>query len=130
MTLIQLFAASLLIAGSVFADLKERSTTAEFRELVDASKVPVVVQFSAYWCGPCQDLRGTMTALAPNYADDNVQIAYVDAYVNSDLQQFLMGGYPTVRVFKDGSVTEKSFVGSQTDAFVRDFLDAVVAGGE
>jgi thioredoxin 1 len=119
------FLFALMMCAVSQAALLELQTEQDFKNLVSSSQVPVVVQFAAYWCGPCQNLKGVLKRVAPSYTDDQVKIAYVDAYVNSNLGSYLQGGYPTVRVFENGQVVSASFVGSQTESYVRQFLDGV-----
>lgn len=108
-------------------DFKILNNGAEFRQLVKDSQVPVIVQFSAYWCNPCQNLKATFTTVAKDYTNDQVMLAYVDAYENAELKTYLLGGYPTTRTFFAGKLLAKKFVGSNTEAFVRDFVDSVIA---
>ncbi len=115
---------SVINAKAAFIEL---NTTAEFEKLVATSTVPVVVQFAAYWCGPCQDLKGKFHAVESSYSDTKVRLAYVDAYVNSTLQKYLQGGYPTVRTFVNGKVTSQSFAGSVAESTLRAFIDAAIA---
>lgn len=53
-------------------------------------------------------------------------IATVDAYVNSELGGYVLGGYPTVRTFSKGKVGGKSFVGNKPESVVVDFIDSVI----
>lgn len=109
------------------ADFKILNNATQFRELINGASVPVIVQFSAYWCNPCQSLKATFTAVAKDYSDDQVIMAYVDAYENSELKTYLLGGYPTTRVFYQQQLLTKKFVGSNSQAFVHDFVDSVIA---
>lgn len=111
------------------ADVIVLNSSQEFRELVAESTVPVMVQFSAAWCGPCQQLLGVLKKVAKSYNDSQVMIAYVDADIHADLQKYLMGGYPTVRTFSTGKVAGASFVGSKSESYLRSFIDGVVKGG-
>ena len=116
----------LLTTCMVFAEVKDLGSTAEFEKVIQNAKVPVVVKFSAYWCSSCQKLKKTMAKITPSYSDKQVLICTIDAYVNSDLKKYLMGGYPTVRVFYKGKMVKNSFVGNKDDAFIRQFLNSVI----
>ena len=98
----------------------------EFNALIQESQVPVVVQFSAYWCSPCQSLKSTFKRIAPQYSDTEVRLAVVDAYVNTELQQYLKGGYPTVRAFQHGSLMSAYFVGDKSTSYVQNFIDSLI----
>ena len=111
-----------------FADFVELKSVDEFNDFVKTSPVPVIVQFSAYWCQPCKDLKATFKEIAPDFTDEQVRLGYVDAYVNSSLQEFLKGGYPTVRVFDKGEIKEKYFTGSKPKSFVKSFIMEVIGG--
>ena len=71
------------------------------------SKIPVLVDFTAKWCGPCQDLAPAIDKLADKY-QGKIKVAKFDvgdtkydkARKLADLYRF--GGVPTVMVFKDG----------------------------
>ncbi len=112
-----------MVVRSDFLELKNGT---EFEELIKNSNVPVVVQFSAYWCGPCQNLKAVFKKVAPSYSDSDVKLAYVDAYVNSQLKKYLQGGYPTVRTFNKGELTTPAFVGSNSESYVRNFIDKLI----
>ncbi|MBI1860075.1 MAG: hypothetical protein HYR96_04040 [Deltaproteobacteria bacterium] len=111
---------------AAMADFKILNNAAEFNSLVQTAEVPVVVQFSAYWCGPCQELRATFSEVAHEFTDNQVILAYVDAYENPELKSYLQGGYPTVRTFTHGKLAEKSFVGSNTTEYVRSFIKSAI----
>lgn len=108
----------------------EFKTTEEFELAVKSSTVPLVVQFSAYWCNPCKRLRATLDKVAPQYSEEKVQICYVDAYVNAELKKYLEGGYPTVKVFSNGKMTKSFFVGSKSESYVKNFIDGIIKDSE
>jgi len=112
---------------SAHAALIELKNVSDFENLIHTADVPVLVQFSAYWCGPCQVLTGTLKKVAPSYSDDDVLLAKVDAHVNPSLQKYLKGGYPTVRTFNHGTVASKYFVGAVSEPEVRNFIDGLIA---
>merc|ERR1712013_915502 len=80
---------------------------AEFKEKVLGSSSPVVVDFSATWCGPCKLLTPRLDA-AIAATEGAVDLAIVDIDDLSDLA--LVHAVPTVLGIKDGQVVDK-FVG-------------------
>lgn len=127
--LVILLTVAVLVCSFSAAALKELDTAAHFQQVISGAKsdLPVMVLFSAYWCGPCQRLKATVRdEVAGNYTDDQILICYVDAYVNSSLKQYLMGGYPTARVFRNGQVQSEYFVGSKSAGYVNDFVSSLI----
>jgi len=68
------------------------------------SDSPVLVDFTATWCGPCKQL----SPIVDKIADENVgkyKVAKVDIdECPSIAQRFRIKGVPTVMVFKGGQV--------------------------
>ena len=67
------------------------------------SDVPVLVDFSATWCGPCQRL----SPIVEKFATDNVgkiKVVKVDIDDASEVaSEFKVRGVPTLMVFKGGA---------------------------
>jgi len=83
-------------------------TSANFTEEVLNSPIPVMVDFWATWCMPCKMLAPTLEELA-----EEANGAYKVGKVNVDAEpalaaQFGIMNIPTVLVFKNGQVVEKS----------------------
>ena len=83
-------------------------TSANFTEEVLNSPIPVMVDFWATWCMPCKMLAPTLEELA-----EEATGAYKVGKVNVDAEpalaaQFGIMNIPTVLVFKNGQVVEKS----------------------
>ena len=82
-------------------------TTENFEKEVLNAKEPVLVDFWATWCGPCQTMGPVVDELAQEVTDVKV------GKVNVDEQMVLAREYkvmsiPTFLVFKDGKVAERT----------------------
>ena len=90
--------------------------------LIDESfNRPVVVDFWADWCAPCEQLMPLLEKLADEYAG-----AFLLAKINADEQQGIsqqlgVRSLPTVMVFKDGQPVD-GFAGAQPETAVREML--------
>jgi len=74
---------------------------AKFSEIV-TDKVPVLVDFYATWCGPCQTMMPVLDQLKKELGD-GVKIVKVDVDKNKALAaQFKVRGVPSFLIFKDG----------------------------
>ena len=75
-------------------------------EVVDASD-PVLVDFSAVWCGPCKMLDPIVKQLAVDW-DGKVKVVKIDADQNPGIvTQYGVMGIPTLLFFKGGEIKER-----------------------
>lgn len=93
-----------------------------FETLIADSK-PVVVDFGATWCGPCQMVASIIEELAHEY-DGRVVIGKCDVDQDSDLPgRFNVRNIPTILFIKNGEVVSK-LVGAQS----KDVLKKAIEG--
>ena len=78
-----------------------------FQEEVIGSSEPVLVDFSAVWCGPCKMLDPVVKQLAGEW-DGKVKVVKIDADQNPNiLMQYGVMGIPTLLFFKGGEIQER-----------------------
>ena len=100
-------------------------TEQNFDEIIQKSKVPVLIDFWAEWCGPCKMLTPVIEELAAEYGE-TVKIAKV----NVDQQPNLAARYgirsiPTIIIFRAGEIVEQ-MVGMQAKEALKAKLDSLL----
>ncbi|MGB3238393.1 MAG: thioredoxin [Geitlerinemataceae cyanobacterium] len=87
--------------------------------LEKSHQIPVIVDFFATWCGPCQMLKPILENIAQEY---DCVVAKVDIDENQYLATtYQIEGVPDVKVFRDGKVVD-GFVGVLPEPQLKEFL--------
>ena len=84
----------------------QHANETNFDSLVLKSDVPVLVDFYADWCGPCQRLTPILEELARETPDAKIVKVNVDHSPNL-AAEYGVDSIPSLRVFKNGAVTEQ-----------------------
>ena len=122
-----LFLLTVSFETSAMAGNVPESSQAAFNKEVLESNKPVVVDFFATWCGPCQKLAPVMESLSKDYAD-KVSFYRIDVDKNPELaNKYQISGIPAVMIFREGKVVDNS-VGLISEAQLNKKI-AAVAGG-
>lgn len=105
-------------------------TDAAFEKSVLQSKIPVIVDFWAPWCGPCRMVAPVLDKLAKEYSG-KLLVAKVNTDENAQwAQQYGVQGIPTMLFIADGKVVHRQ-VGALPEPMLRDavsqFLEVVQA---
>jgi len=100
-------------------------TAKDFEKEVLQSEVPVLVDFAAVWCGPCQMMGPIMEKLAADYSG-KAKVAKVDIDESASLaQKYHIMSVPALLFFKGGKVMDQ-VVGAVPAAQLATKLDGLM----
>jgi thioredoxin 2 len=104
----------------------EVPSTSSFDALVQSSKLPVVVDFWAPWCGPCHMVAPEIARVAANNAGK-----YVVVKVNTDAlpdlgERYAIRSIPTMAVFAGGKEVARA-AGARPARDIEAFIAAHVS---
>lgn len=88
------------------AEIQKVSEDTFQKEVLEAG-MPVLVDFTAVWCGPCKMLDPVVHQLAEGWKD-KVKVYKLDVDDNPQLaMQYQVMGVPTLMLFKGGQPVER-----------------------
>ena len=99
-------------------------TNDNFEEIISNADKPVLVDFYADWCGPCQMLAPIIDEIAEELKDEAIVCKLNVDEARDIAVEFRVATIPTLMVFKNGENTEKTayLLSVKNDYFVSDEL--------
>ena len=86
-------------------DIKNLSLD-NFDNEISSSKIPVLVDFWAEWCGPCKSLGPILEEISKDLKD-KLQVVKVNLDENQDLaMKYSIRSIPTLLLFKEGELVD------------------------
>lgn len=105
--------------------MEYKFTAANFQKEVVESKIPVMIDFYADWCGPCQMMGPVVANFAEAY-DGKIKIGKVNSDEEPQLaQQFQVMSIPNFVFIKEGKVVDQA-IGAMPPAALKEKLDALL----
>ncbi len=93
------------------------------KEVVEKSEeIPVVVDFWAEWCMPCQSLGPVLEKLAKESEGKFILAKANVSQAKSKSQEYEVRSIPAVKIFKKGKVVDE-FVGAIPEEQIKEWLE-------
>ena len=102
------------------------TTTATFEADVLQSDRPVLVDFTALWCGPCRMVTPVLQQIAAERPD--LRVLEINADDNPEIaRRYNVLSLPFLALFRDGELVSGT-VGARPKSAILSSLDAALAG--
>jgi len=98
-----------------------------FKNEVLSSELPVLVDFWAPWCGPCQMMSPVLESLAKKF-EGKIKIVKVDTEETDNQQlaaDYQIQSIPNMKVFKNGQIVE-NLIGFRPENILEEELKQIL----
>ncbi|HOW66120.1 MAG TPA: thioredoxin [Candidatus Paceibacterota bacterium] len=103
-----------------------KTNSEQFDQEVVQSKIPVLVDFFATWCGPCRMLTPVLESVSKEF-EGRAKVVKVDIDESPELAaRYGITAVPTLLLFAGGKVVDKA-MGFQSPKQLADMLNRVSA---
>ncbi len=100
-------------------------TDKNFKEEVLKAKIPVLVDFWAPWCAPCQ-MQGPIIEEVVKEFETKIKVGKLNVDENREIAgQYQIMSIPTLIIFKDGKVVEQ-MTGVQSKEVLVDKINSLL----
>ncbi len=94
-----------------------------FDEEVLKSKLPVLVDFWAPWCGPCRMVAPIVEEIAKEY-EGKIKVCKVNTDEAQNIaMKYQIASIPTLAIFKDGKEVKRQ-IGALPKPMLKKFIDS------
>ena len=101
-------------------------TDKNFETEVLQSDIPVLVDFWAPWCGPCNTVSPIVEDISKNYAGKVKIVQFnIDQGGKESPNTYGIRGIPTLAVFKGGKLVDR-LIGAVPKSSIQDMLNKVI----
>lgn len=105
--------------------MEYKFTSENFQTEVLESKIPVLVDFYADWCGPCKMMAPIIAKLAGTF-EGRMKIGKCNVDDNMDLaEQYRITSIPCMIVFQNGTAV-KTIIGARSEGMLQEELENFV----
>lgn len=97
-----------------------------FENEVKKSEEPVIIDFYADWCGPCQMMKPVFEELSKEY-EGKLKFAKLNTDENHDIaESFEISGIPCMIITREGKEIER-IVGFMPAPMLKQKIDSIIA---